>query len=123
MDNLENKPAPQPDANNLQEQLNSLQHLVVSVLVLVIVVSGTLNIYLLRQYRSAKSDLTMVRPQVTQMVADYNKTTGPLIGDFIKRLTEYGRSHPDFVPILAKYGISTTAPSNAVPAKPAPAKK
>ncbi len=50
------------------------------------------------------------------MIAEYQKVSGPLMSDFIKKITEYGRTHPDFAPVLAKYGIRLT---NAPPASPA----
>ena len=106
----------QPNANDLQAQFDALRHLVVSILILVIVISGTLNIYLLRQWRSASKDLAAIRPQAAQMIAEYQKVSAPLMNDFVKKITEYGRTHPDFAPVLAKYGIRLT---NAPPASPA----
>jgi hypothetical protein len=118
MDNLENKAPIQPIATDLQAQYEALRHLVVSLLILVVVMSGTLNIYLLRQWRTTKRDLTAIRPQATQMIAEYQKVSGPMMTDFIKKISEYGRSHPDFAPVLAKYGIKPTAATGAAPAAP-----
>ena len=119
MDNLEIKTSVQPSATDLQAQFDELRHLIVSVLILVLIVSGTFNIYLLRQWRSTSRDLAAIRPQATQMIADYQKVSGPLITDFLKKVTEYGRSHPDFTPVLAKYGLKPTAATAAAPATPA----
>ena len=115
MDNVDNKTPLQPVANDLQAQCDALRHLVVSVLILVIVISGTLNIYLLRQWRSVSKDLAGIRPQAAQMIAEYQKVSGPLMNDFVKKITEYGRTHPDFTPVLAKYGLKPTTPTNAGP--------
>ena len=119
MDNLDNKTSVQPDANDLQRQYDALRHLVVSILILVVVISGTLNIYLLRQWRSTSKDLAAIRPQAAQMIAEYQKVSGPLMQDFVKKITEYGRTHPDFVPVLAKYGLKPSTPTNPPPATPA----
>ncbi len=121
MDTLENKTSPQPNANDLQAQYDALRHLVVSMLILVVVISGTLNIYLLRQWRSTSKDLAGIRPQASQMIAEYQKVSGPLMNDFLKKITEYGRTHPDFAPILAKYGLKPAAATNLPPATPAAA--
>jgi hypothetical protein len=121
MDTLENKTSPQPNANDLQAQYDALRHLVVSMLILVVVISGTLNIYLLRQWRSTSKDLAGIRPQASQMIAEYQKVSGPLMNDFLKKITEYGRTHPDFAPILAKYGLKPAATTNLPPATPAAA--
>jgi hypothetical protein len=116
MDNLENKTPIQPHATDLQAQCDALRHLIVSVLILVIVISGTLNIYLLRQWRTASKDLAGIRPQAAQMIADYQRVSAPLMTDFVKKITEYGQTHPDFAPILAKYGIKADGPTGAAPA-------
>lgn len=115
MDNLENKTVIQPDATDLQTELESLRHLVVSVLILMIVVSGTLSIYLLRQWRTTTKELTNMRPQVERMVNIYQKDEFPWMQDILKKFTEYGRTHPDYMPILAKYNIKPNAPG-ATPA-------
>ena len=67
MDNLENKSLVQSAGNDLQAQYEALRHLVVSILILVVVISGTLNIYFLRQWRSTSKDLASIRPQAAQM--------------------------------------------------------
>jgi hypothetical protein len=118
MDNLDIKTPVQPNVSDVQAQYDELRHLIVSVLILVIVISGTFNIYLLRQWRSTNRDLAAIRPQATQMIAEYQKVSGPLITDFVKKITEYGRSHPDFAPVLAKYGIKPAAATGAAPAAP-----
>ena len=59
--------------------------------------------------------LETMRPQAAQ-IAEVTKKQTPAINDFVNRLAEYGRTHPDFVPVLTKYGIATTtsaAPSAA----------
>jgi hypothetical protein len=115
MDILDNKAPIQPVANDLQAQYEALRHLVVSILILVIVISGTLNIYLLRQWRTASKDLAAIRPQAAQMFADYQRVSFPQINDFVKKVTDFGRTHADFVPILAKYGLKAAEPTGSVP--------
>jgi hypothetical protein len=129
MDNVEIKAPIQANTNDLQDQVDALRHLMVSILILVIVISGTLNIYLLRQWRTVSKDLAGIRPQAAQMIAEYQKVSAPLMTDFVKKITEYGRTHPDFAPVLTKYGLKPTAPTAAAPAPAAaqqpaaPAKK
>ena len=126
---LETKTTGQPVPADLQEQYESLRHLVVSVLILVIVVSGTLNIFFLRQVRDVRRDLARIRPQATQIMNSYQKTESPMMQAILNRFTEYGRTHPDYAPVLAKYGIKPGAatggaPTTATsPAPAAPAKK
>jgi hypothetical protein len=119
METLDNKTPVQPDPIDLQAQYDALRHLVVSLMILVVVISGTLNIYLLRQWRSTSKDLTAIRPQATQMIAEFQKVSGPLMQDFIKKISDYGRTHADFAPVLVKYGLKPATPTNASPATPA----
>ncbi len=129
MDSTENQipaPAPAPQQEDLQMQLDRLQHLVHSVLILAIVVSGTLAVYLFNQLRYVRKELEQVRTAAAQ----YNKTTGPATDEFVKRLAVFSKTHPDYQAIATKYGLdkalTNTVASNApAPSKavPAPAKK
>jgi hypothetical protein len=62
------------------------------------------------------------------MFAEYQKQSGPMT-DFVKKITDYGRTHPDFAPILAKYNLNKPAgatgalPAAATSPPAAPAKK
>lgn len=118
MDNFDNKTPVQASGNDLQVQFDALRHLVMSLLVLVIVISGTFNIYLGRQLRSLSRELAQMRPQAAQMIAEYQKS-GPLMDDFVNRITEYGRTHPDFTPYLAKYNLKPAVATGAPPIAPA----
>jgi len=117
MENLENKTTIQAGENDLQAQFDALRHLVTSTLILVIVVSGTFNIYLLRQWRSVSKELAQIRPQAKQIIDDYQKS-GPLMDDFVNKITEYGRTHADFAPIMAKYNLRPAGAAGALPAAP-----
>jgi hypothetical protein len=123
MDNPEPLPSPsQDDPARLQAEINSLRHLIVSVLILLIVISGTLNVFLLRQWRSSEMELRNVRG----FVDSYNKDYFPQITNYVGKLTDYGRAHTNFVPILKRYGLDTarTNPSPvAAPASPKSGKK
>lgn len=130
MDNFENNPAgqpnppPQSELAEVKAECESLRHALVSVLILVLVVSGTLNLFFLRQYRNAKSQLKIEGPQVGQLVAEYNRNEGPVLGELVKRLSDFGKTHPDIEPLLARYGIKPASPTNAVaPAAPSAQKK
>ncbi len=128
MDILENKMTAPGPSTELQAQCDSLRHLVVSILVLLIIISGTFTIYLLRQWKYTRNDLASFRPQATNAIAQYEKNRAAM-DDFVNKITDYGKTHPDFAPIMAKYGLgkpgaSTATPPVVAPAKPvAPAKK
>ena len=126
MENLDNKTAVQAPENDLQAQFDALRHLVTSILILLIVISGTFNIYLLRQWRTVSKELAQIQPQAAQLILDYQKS-GPLMDDFVNKITEYGRTHSDFAPIMVKYNLrpaaATSAPAMTPAASPAAKQK
>jgi hypothetical protein len=115
MDNLENPPVAQLDLDQLRAQYNSLHGLVVSTVVLLIVFSMSFNLYLLRQLKFTRAELGAIRPQAQQIIADYQAGSGRAMDEFVKKIAEYGQAHPDFAPILVKYGIKPTPPAAAAP--------
>ena len=112
---MDESPINNPEVSELKAQCQWLRKQVQITLILLIMVSGVLTLFLQRQNKYANLDLGGVRP----MIEEYNKTQGPMMDDFIKRLVDYGRTHPDFTAIYKKYGLDqlTAAPGAAAPAK------
>jgi hypothetical protein len=124
--NTDPVPASQLD---LQSQYNRLQQLVSSLLLIMIVISGTLSIFLWRQYRFVNSELGVLAPQATQLAIEQTNYTA-FVQDVARKLAEYSRTHPDFAPIAARYHLNdsaakpgTTAITSSLPASASPAKK
>jgi len=111
----------------LERQLQALRKLFVVALAILLVISGSLMIFLWGQKRILNSQLHEAR----KFVEDYEKVTAPFLNNFVSNLQAYGRTHPDFDPIMDKYKLRA-AVSNAVsqavppapraPAPPAPKK-
>jgi len=118
MDEAEIKSSAPDEANDLQAQYDSLHHLVISILILMVVVSGTLSVYLLRQWRTTSKDLAAYRPEAAQFIAEFNRGQAPRIDAFLEKLKDYGKTHPDYFPILARYGLSSNVLAGA--SQPAP---
>jgi hypothetical protein len=114
MDDEPIQPAPgtesQPDNVALRGQLESLQRVVTSMLLLLIVVSGTLWIFLKRQLHNTEADIKTLGPAWTNSVAQYQHNS-QIIEQTVKKLQEFARTNADFAPILNKYGLSGTLPS------------
>ncbi|HEY2329913.1 MAG TPA: hypothetical protein VGI63_08895 [Verrucomicrobiae bacterium] len=89
-------------------QISALQRQMFTLLVALIVVSGTLTVFLYRQASLAGRDIDAVRPQAQQLVGAYNQNL-TLMDGFLKQLVAYGQTHPDFRPVLLKYGINPTS--------------
>ncbi len=129
MDNLENVPsAPTGELGELRAQFEALRGLVTSILILLVVVTGTFALYLGREVKFKHDELKAFRPQASQVIGDFNKNFAPGMNDFIRKLEDFARTHPDFAPILAKYGLKPSqapvvAPSTAPTSAPPPATK
>lgn len=91
--------------DDLAAHVASLQRQVAVLLLALIVVSGTLTVYLWYQARTSGRDLEAIRPQATQVIQSFNQDR-PGMEKFVGQLITYGQTHPDFKPILAKYGIA-----------------
>ena len=98
------------------EQIAALQRQVFSLLVALIVVSGTLTVYLYRQASITRKDYDAIAPQAQQIVNAFNQNQSLMLG-FVNALVGYGQTHPDFRPVLAKYGIVPTATGVVAPKK------
>ena len=95
--------------NELATQVASLQRQVCVLLLALIVVSGAVAVYLWYQDRTSGRDLEAIKPQATQVIQAFNQDR-PGMEKFLNQLGAYGQTHPDFRPILQKYGIVSAAP-------------
>jgi type II secretory pathway component PulF len=101
---------------NTNSEIAALKNQVFTLLVALIVVSGTLTVYLYRQASMAGKDLA--QGQQLGTVLSQNEAA---VSGFVTKLVAYGERHPDFVPVLKKYGISpvkgvpATAPATSLP--------
>jgi type II secretory pathway component PulF len=104
--------------DNQNAEIASLKGQLFTLLVALIVVSGTLTAYLYRQVSLAGKDIA----QGEQLGHQLNQNQA-VINGFINKLVVYGERHPDFVPVLKKYGIAPVpgipagSPIGAVPKK------
>lgn len=71
------------------------------------------------------AQISQVAAQLEKQGGSFEKQLQALQGA-AQRLAEYGKTHPDYAQILAKYGLAVApapAPAPAPAAAPAPAKK
>ena len=99
-----------------QAQFASLASLLNSILVLLMVLTGVVDLYLFRQVKNYP------RPSLPSRAISWHKPNAmvPAVDEFIRKLVEYGRTHADFAPIMTKYGLKPPASTNAAPASAAP---
>jgi hypothetical protein len=110
---------PNTNREDLRQQYEGLRKLFVVALIAMLILSGALTIFLFRQWVFLRKDLESLRPQI----AAIKKTEEPQIQNFVNLMIGYGRTDPNFKPILAKYKLAPdTAPQVAptgVPTAPA----
>ena len=97
---------------DLRSELIAIRSQLFALLIALIVVSGTLTVYLYRQASMARKDIDAIKPQADQVINVFNQNQGAVV-TFVNDIVAYGQTHPDFKPVLAKYGI---APVPGVPA-------
>ena len=135
-DSLFNEPGPKPQpratstspgptslatgTDDMAAVVKALQSQVATLLVLLLIVSGTMTIYLFRQVSHVRKDLEATRPRAQQMIDEYNQRTAPAIQRFTAELGKYAETHPDVLPILARYGLvrQNEASTGVMPAPP-----
>src|SRR5450755_3305033 len=96
------------ETNDLNNQVAALQRQVFVLLLALVIVSGTLTVYLYRQASVLGKDISQVKLAINNA-----KQIQPVIISVANQLAVYGRTHPDILPLLVKYGIT-----NGVPAAP-----
>jgi hypothetical protein len=97
-----------PASADLGEQVAALQRQVFTLLLALIVVSGTLVAYLGFEAHHLGKQIDGIKPQAMQINQIYKQNlTG--METFVNQLVAYGQAHPDYRPVLQKYGINPTA--------------
>src|SRR5208282_6741575 len=91
---------------DLAGQVAALQRQVFTLLLALIVVSGTLVAYLGYESYHLGKDINNINAQVVQPY----KQKLPAIESFVSQIVAYGQAHPDFRPILVKNGVVAATP-------------
>jgi len=92
-------------------QIAALQRQVFTLMLILVVVSGTLVAYIYYQSRQLGRTIEATRPQAAQIAKVYNQEF-PVVQSFLKQLAAYGQAHPDFQQtVLKKYGITAQTAS------------
>jgi hypothetical protein len=90
----------------VSQQISALQHQVFTLMLILVVVSGTLVAYIYYQSRQLSKSIEATQQQAVQIAKLYNQDF-PVVQSLIKQLAAYGQTHPDFQQaVLKKYGIT-----------------
>ncbi len=119
-------PTPTSEVAELRRACEQLQSETFNLRLVLLVVVGALTLFFWREAGVYKFEATQMQPQVMQanQVLDALQKQGvsvetqmQIFQNVVTRLTEYGRTHPDYAQILAKYGVPVAATPAANPAK------
>ncbi|HTL55326.1 MAG TPA: hypothetical protein VL361_06580 [Candidatus Limnocylindrales bacterium] len=123
MDTVEKHSLDQSELRELRAECQSLRQVVSALLVFMLLISAAFDIFVWRQVRVIRTEVRNRGPKIAEFVAEYNKVSAPAITDFVNKLKDYERTHPDLTPILKKYSLGNSAPTGALPASVVPGKK
>jgi len=91
---------------DVSSQIAALQRQVFTLMLILIIVSGTMVAYIYYQSRQLGKQIEASRQQAVQIAKLYNQDF-PIVQSLVKQLATYGQSHPDFQQaVLKKYGIT-----------------
>lgn len=114
------------DTGDLKQQIAILNRQSNFLFICLVIVTLTFTAYVGLQARRTGKDLDVIREQASR-ISEANQKEDPAIRGIITRLSEYGQTHPDYQPILRKYGIkpgtNTGAANPVAPVHPATAPK
>ena len=107
--------SPDSSVSALKDQVSALERQVFSLLLALIVVSGTVTIYLYRQASLLRKDIEALTPQAEQIIKTVNDNRAGMT-TFISQLAAYGQTHPDFQKqIMVRNGLVPPAGTPAAP--------
>lgn len=100
-------------STDISVQVAALRRQVFILLLALVIVSGTVTVFLYRQATLTRRDIAAIKPQATQVIAAFSQNY-PAITNFVQQLVVYGKTHPDFQQqVLKKYNITPPAPAAA----------
>ncbi|SRR6266496_3780735 len=106
----------------VREQIRTLRSLLVAALLALLLLSVGVDAFLFIQDHLVRRDLNSLSA-AKDAIREFETGKKPLINSFISQLQAYAQSHPDFNPILEKYGIKTPPPSASPALAPKPKDK
>jgi len=107
-----------PTIEELQQQVRTLQTFLIATLAVLVLLSGSLNLFVLRQV----SMVSKQSEETQKFVTDYETASVPVITEFLNKLTAASKTNADVARLLTKYNIQQTVAKPGTPGlSPAPA--
>jgi hypothetical protein len=94
-----------PATAELSDQVAALRQQVFTLLLALIVISGTFATYMFYQSRVLGRDIASLKPQAVQVIQTFNQNR-PKVESFVNQLIAYGQTHPEFQQqVLSRYPV------------------
>lgn len=87
----------------MHEELQRLRSLFNTTLLATLLLSVAVNAFLFYQYRIIRAELDGAR----KLTQEFQTTKWPLVNKLVTGLQSFSQTHPDFTPILEKYGLKS----------------
>lgn len=114
-----NDPGANPTNSELMGQIEALRRQIFILLLALIVVSCAVATYLCYQSHVMGKSVEGIKPQAMRVIQTYNELSANLnrvsLSNFVSQVSAYAVTHPDYQPVLKKYGWK--------PPRPAPPRK
>ena len=98
----------------LQQEVQALRGLLLGVVTVLIILSGSVNLVLLRQASMARGQLA----ENQKNIDEYKNHLRPNVLDFWTKLNAFAKTNPDLAQILGKYNFQGPNANTAAPAVP-----
>jgi hypothetical protein len=85
----------------LQQQVRTLQTFFIATLAVLVLLSGSLNLFVLRQV----SLVSKQSEETQKFVTEYHSNSVPVITEFVKKLTAAAKTNTEVARLLTKYNI------------------
>ena len=101
---------PTPETSEVERQLTNLK-------LAMLVLTCIFGLFMYQQRRYEVQDRKINSQAVGELSRGFQQRL-PALSAFVQKLGEYSKTHPDFAPIAAKYGLTNLPPRSATSAPP-----
>jgi hypothetical protein len=101
--------------SELVNQVEALRRQIFILMLALVVISSTLATYLWYQSHVMSKSVDGIKPQAMQVIQAYKQVNTSLnqasLSNFVSQITAYAIAHPEFRPVLQKYGWNPPPPA------------
>lgn len=100
---------------NLASETGEIQRQLTNLKLAVLILTCIFGLFIYQQRKYEVQDRQVNSQAVSELNRGFQQRL-PVLGAFVQKLGEYSKTHPDFAPIAAKYGLTNLPPRSATSA-------